>query len=461
MSNAPVQDPCRVLVVEDEAIVQLHLRRLLTSLGYEVVGAAATAADAVRLAEEEEPELVLMDIKLRGKEDGVSAASRIRASGDPAIVFLTAYADEQTVERTERVGAVGYIVKPYSRNEVRAVLATALGVHRRIGGERRGSTAQPPPTGEEFHGMIGRSPAMAAVFSRIADVAHLDWVVLIEGGTGTGKELTARALHAESDRALGPFVAVNCAGLTDSLLASQFFGHKRGTFTGAVADRRGFFEAANGGTLFLDEIADISADAQQALLRVLEDGVVQRVGDTVERPVDVRIVSATQRDLAAEVAAGRFRADLLYRLRAVRITLPDLRDRGEDVQLLADNFVAQASAQAGLAVTGMAPAARQALAAYDWPGNVREMRHAVEHGVLACRDGDLDLDHLPPEVRRGTQALAAAPFSPGDERARIEAALLQSGGNRAEAARILGISRATLYRRFAELHISPRDDDEA
>jgi DNA-binding NtrC family response regulator len=456
MMTQPLE-PCRVLIVEDEAIVQLHLRRMLTSLGYEVVGAAASADEAVHLATENEPDLVLMDIKLRGEVD------------DPAIVFLTAFADEKTVQRTEQVGAVGYIVKPYSRNEMRAVLATALGVHRRMrGGTEPAAIAtpcspDPAAAGDCFHGMIGRCAAMKSVFDRIRDVARLNWVVLIEGGTGTGKELTARALHAESPRAKGPFIAVNCAGLSDTLLTSQLFGHKKGTFTGAVSDQQGFFESAHGGTLFLDEIADISAQAQQALLRVLEDGVVQRIGDTVTRPVDVRIVSATQRDLAAEVAAGRFRADLLYRLRAVRLNLPLLRERGEDILLLANEFRKKAATHARLPVEGIDAEAAQCLSAYPWPGNVRELRHAVDHAVLACRSGMIGAGHLPAEIRAGGAAPLAARSSPEDERGRIRGALLAARGNRAEAARLLGISRATLYRRFAELNISPvggEDDDE-
>ncbi len=457
-------DTCRVLIVEDEAVVQLHLRRLLTSLGYEVVGAAASATDAITLARETRPDLVLMDIRLRGEPDGISAATEIRAKVDPAIIFLTAYADEQTVRRTEAVGAVGYIVKPYSRNEVRAVLTTALGVQRRIREAAGTAAAAPrPPLGDcgqaAFHGMTGNCGPMREVFERIRDVAGLNWAVLIEGQTGTGKELTARALHAESSRRGGPFIAVNCAGLTDTLLTSQLFGHKRGAFTGAVNDQPGFFEQAHGGTLFLDEIADISAAAQQALLRVLEERVVQRVGETRERPVDVRVISATQRDLAAEVTAGRFRSDLLYRLRAIRITLPALHERGDDVLLLARHFLAQAAAQAKLEVHDLDAAACRALQQYRWPGNVRELRHAIEHAVLSCRQGIIRPEHLPPEILTIPADGPEILDSPADERERILRALQRSRGNRMEAARLLGISRATLYRRFTELEIDPDLED--
>jgi len=454
-------DAVKVMIVEDEAIVQVHLRRLVTSLGYKVTGTAASAGEAVELGGRTTPDLVLMDISLRGKVDGVEAAKKLRETIDPAIVFLTAYADEATVLRTEEVGAVGYIVKPYSRNEIRAVLTTAVGIHRRYSQAKADSSpARSLPIsgtpGGTFHGMIGGCAAMRTVYSRILDVAGLDWTVLIEGPTGSGKELSARALHAESGRKNGPFVAVNCAGLTDPLLASQLFGHRRGAFTGASHDQRGFFESADGGTLFLDEVADISTSGQQALLRVLEERAIQRIGESAMRPVDVRILSATQRDLAAEVVAGRFRADLLYRLRAVRVGLPPLHERGDDILLLARHFLDRAVEHTGKQVTGFDDDAQACLLFYPWPGNVRELQHAVEHSVLACRQGNVGLDDLPPEM-----GVVGSPvsLSPLNQREQIQDALERTGGNRAEAARILGISRATLYRRFKELQISFVEDE--
>lgn len=454
---------CKVMIVEDEAIVQLHLRRLLTSLGYQVTGAAASAAEAMELARQTTPDLVLMDIRLRGEVDGVATAMKLREAINPAIVFLTAFADKATVQRTEEVGAVGYIVKPYNRNEIRAVLTTAVGIHRRqcqaqaVSAVTRSNQPSGNSTGP-FHGMIGDSAVIRAVHDRILDVARLNWTVLIEGPTGSGKELTARALHAESGRGKGPFVAVNCAGLTDTLLASQLFGHKRGTFTGAAEDQKGFFESANGGTLFLDEVADISASGQQALLRVLEEGAVQRIGESKSRPVDVRILSATQRDLAAEVAAGRFRADLLYRLRAVRVALPPLCERGNDILLLARYFLDLAVEHTGRQVTGFSEDAQARLLSYPWPGNVRELRHAVEHGVLACRRGLVGLDDLPPELNAEGSPES---LTPRNQLQQIEKALERTGGNRKEAARLLNISRATLYRRFTALGINGGEDDSS
>lgn len=455
----------RVLIVEDEAVVQLHLSRIIKNLGYQVTGVAASAAQALELAATMPPDLVLMDIRLRGNRDGIATARELQAQCDPAIVFLTAYADEETVARTEQVGAMGYIVKPYSNNEVRAVLATALVLREqflRLSDEARDPglarpAAKPRGTGDEPHGMIGESTAMQEIFARIAKVARIDWPVLIEGETGTGKEMTARALHRQSARAAGPFVAVNCAGLTESLLGSLLFGHRKGTFTGAVTDQPGFFEAADGGVLFLDEIADVSAGAQKALLRVLEDGLVQRVGETTTRPVDVRIVSATQRDLGAEVAAGRFRADLLFRLRAVRISLPPLRERQDDLSKLAEAFLERAARTVGRPSLRLAPETITRLRAYDWPGNVRELMNAINHAALSCRGDVIGSGDLPPEITGRAAPLVEGrdQLTAGDERQQILSALARAKGNRTLAAALLGISRATLYRRFEAHGIDP------
>ncbi|MEO1086407.1 MAG: sigma 54-interacting transcriptional regulator, partial [Acidobacteriota bacterium] len=425
-----------VLIVEDEIIVQRHLRRLVERLGHRVVGTAADGAAALEIARRERPDLVLMDIRLRGAMDGVEVAQALRLESEIAVVFLTAFADAATLERTGEVEAAGYVVKPFEESDVQAALSTALakeqaaqrlaehgrdltsildqlevgaamvdadgrlsflsrpaarwlgcepgaarglawtevlglgGAERRAqrlelerlaaapAGERRRFPLTLPgersrrryveidvrddPRGADkrvfflydvtdarqlrhlleeevrSHGMVGRSPVMTEVFRHVDQVASAAAPVFIEGETGTGKELVARAIHRASPRSAGPFVAVNCAGLTESLLASQLFGQRRGSFTGAVADHRGFFESAHGGTLFLDEIGDISMSVQTSLLRVLEDGRVTPLGAAVSKQVDVRIVTATHRDLQREVDAGRFRADLVYRIRVAR-----------------------------------------------------------------------------------------------------------------------------------------------
>jgi DNA-binding NtrC family response regulator len=304
-----------------------------------------------------------------------------------------------------------------------------------------------------FHDIIGRSDAIRRVVRLVQQVAPTDVTVLIEGETGTGKELVARAIHRESARRKGPFVAVNCAGLSEELAASQLFGHRRGAFTGAVTDAVGMFEAARGGTLFLDEIGDLPLRVQTTLLRVLEERAVTRIGETQPRAVDVRIVAAANRELAREVAAGRFRADLLYRIRVGRIHLPPLRERREDLPLLVRHILSEQRAITGRPVETVSDEAMQAMLAYEWPGNVRELKHALGYSVIHCPGAAVELEDLPPELLERAPPVAAAGDLPADERERIAAALARTGGERKGAAALLGVSRATLYRRMAQYGI--------
>jgi DNA-binding NtrC family response regulator len=304
-----------------------------------------------------------------------------------------------------------------------------------------------------FHDIIGRSDAIRRVVRLVQQVAPTDVTVLIEGETGTGKELVARAIHRESGRRKGPFMAVNCAGLSEELAASQLFGHRRGAFTGAVTDAVGMFEAARGGTLFLDEIGDLPLRVQTTLLRVLEERAVTRIGETQPRAVDVRIVAAANRELAREVAAGRFRADLLYRIRVGRIHLPPLRERREDLPLLVRHILSEQRAITGRPVETVSDEAMQAMLAYEWPGNVRELKHALGYSVIHCPGAAVELEDLPPELLERAPPVAAAGDLPADERERIAAALARTGGERKGAAALLGVSRATLYRRMAQYGI--------
>jgi PAS domain S-box-containing protein len=297
-----------------------------------------------------------------------------------------------------------------------------------------------------FHDLVGKSGPMQAVYERIQEVSTVDWTVLIEGETGTGKELVARATHSASRRKDEPFVAINCAGLADTLLTSQLFGHRRGAFTGAVEDQKGMFEVAHGGTLFLDEIGDISRNMQNSLLRVLEQKEITRVGETNPRQVDVRILAATHRNLNREVQNGNFRQDLLYRLRVARIALPPLRERREDIPLLVGTFLNQSRAATGKPVTEVSDAAMGRLMDHRWPGNVRELKSAVDFAVLQCKGSHIEIENLPPEIREKGY---------GGHTERILAALEQTGGSRTRAARLLGISRATFYRRLEKLGIDP------
>ncbi len=304
-----------------------------------------------------------------------------------------------------------------------------------------------------YHDLIGKSRGMTQIYEQIQDLARVDSTVLIEGETGTGKELVARALHQASTRRTGPFIAANCAGLTDSLLGSQLFGHKKGAFTGAIDDQQGLFEAAQGGVLFLDEIGDIPPAVQTNLLRVLQEKEVTRLGETRPRKINVRVLTATHHNLSQDVAKGTFRADLLYRIRVARIHLPPLRERKEDIPLLVTSFLTEGRASMGKVIHRATPATMAALMEYHWPGNVRELKSTIECAMIHCKDDTLDTTDLPPELRQEPAGLQPAPATPTDERSRFVSALGQAHGNRTKAARLLGMSRATFYRRLTELDL--------
>lgn len=302
----------------------------------------------------------------------------------------------------------------------------------------------------QFHNIIGKGNAIQQLKEQINDFADLDLTVLIEGETGTGKELVARAIHFSSKRKDKPFVAVNTAGLSDSLLESQLFGHRRGAFTGAVEDQKGMFEAADQGTLFLDEIGDISPHVQKNLLRVLDDKKITRLGEQKERAVDIRIITATNRDLNEEVAEGRFRSDLLYRIRAARIRTIPLRELRDEIPLLVAHFLSHSGANTGKNVVEIRKDAMQLLIEYSWPGNVRELRSAVDYAVIQCKGAVIRIEDLPPEiVNDEITSGKAVPRKPHNEMD-IQDALERAHGNHSEAARLLGISRATLYRHLSK-----------
>lgn len=305
------------------------------------------------------------------------------------------------------------------------------------------------PKTSQFQGMIGVGSPMTDLFSLIQDIAPLSATTLITGETGTGKELVARALHRLSPRAEKPLIVMNCAGLSDSLINSQLFGHRKGSFTDAVSDQKGFFEAADGGTIFLDEIGDIPINTQTRLLRVLEEREIVRIGENVPRPVDVRVVAATHRDLDDEVREGNFRLDLLYRIRVARIVLPPLRERKHDIPLLTRFFLEQVRSATSHSVASVSEEAMSVLINYSWPGNVRELRNTIEFATIRCREEVLGVSHFPPEIKVITPSPASdTGHEIQDERARILDALRRADGHRVEAAQLLGVSRATLYRRM-------------
>ena len=301
----------------------------------------------------------------------------------------------------------------------------------------------------EFRGMVGKSTAMEKVFQMIENLASLDATVLIEGETGTGKELVARAIHDASPNHDKPFIVVNCAGLSDSLINSELFGHRKGSFTGATQDQEGLFEAANGGTILLDEIGDVPMNTQTRLLRVLEQREVVRIGETQPRKITIRVLAATHKDLGEEARAGRFREDLLYRIRVARVTIPPLRQRREDIPLLTGTFLHRFTATSGRSVVEVDSEAMRVMMNYAWPGNVRELRNAVEFSVIGCGGSVLGVGDLPPEITEIPAPHSSdRPYDISEEKKRILEALRSCSGNRSKAADMLGISRATLYRRM-------------
>jgi DNA-binding NtrC family response regulator len=310
----------------------------------------------------------------------------------------------------------------------------------------------------QFHDLVGKSKPMQLVYQQIRDLAEVDSTVLIEGETGTGKELVARAVHFASRRKDKPFIPVNGAGLTESLLGSQLFGHKKGAFTGAISDHKGVFEASDGGTIFLDEIGDIPMNVQTSLLRVLQEREITRLGESEPRKIDLRVIVATQHDLSEEVEKGRFRADLLYRIRVARIQLPPLSERREDIPLLVGYFLGQSRAATGKSyVEDISSEAMDVLLDYHWPGNLRELRNATEFAVIRCKGPVIQAIDLPPEIADLSTPPSQADETKEDERQLMLDILKRAGGNRSLAARMLGIGRTTLYRRLAELGIKSEE----
>lgn len=452
----------RVLVVDDERAVRTALRVNLTKAGYEVT-LASDPREARDLLLQQEFDVTLTDVKMPGGT-GMELLETVRAAyPDMQVVVMTGFGSVEDAVKAMKAGAVDYLSKPIEKDELLLVLQKAMDNRalrtevrqlRKAVGERYG-----------FENLIGRTPVMQRLYDDIATVADTDATVLIEGPTGTGKELLAHALHHRSGRAGGPFVRVNCGAIPATLIESELFGHERGAFTGAIRQHIGKFESANGGTLLLDEIGEIDLSMQVKLLRVLEVGELARVGGTGVIKVDVRIVASTNRDLRAECDAGRFREDLYYRLNVFHINVPPLRDRLEDVPLLVDHFL-QKLAPPGTPPTEITPGAMETLRTHQWPGNVRELEHALERAWILARGGPIERIELTNARRPSEPAPAPAP-GPGEpvelrpaledlERRTILEALERNDGVQAAAARDLGISRSNLNYRIQKLGLDPQ-----
>ena len=442
----------RILVVDDDAVARDLLAEALRKEGY-AVEAAAGGDEAIARGREVQFDLVLTDIRM-GSVDGLAVLRAFKqASPETSIVLLTAFGSMEGAIDAIRQGAYDYLAKPFKKEEIKLVVRRGL-EHSRLVRENARFREELRERDERTQ-LVGSSPAMLEVYKLIARVAAGKSTVLLEVESGTGKELVARAIHANGQRREGPFVPVNCAALPETLLESELFGHEKGAFTGASGVRAGLFETADGGTLFLDEIGDIGAALQVKLLRVIQEQELRRVGGTSSIKVDVRVIAATNHDLAALVKDGRFREDLFYRLNVVRIVLPPLRERREDVPMLAHHFLQKYSGGSG-AVRGFVPETLAQLQRYHWPGNVRELENAIERAV-SLGHGTLILpDDLPDTVRRTRAEDGTIGKDPAEEAALVtleemekrylQKVLRETGGNKARAAKVLGIDRRTLYR---------------
>src|SRR3954447_16230431 len=381
----------RVLVVDDDESHAEAVAESLERVGYECV-VATSGREALRLIEEQPFDIVITDL-IMDEVGGLEVLSKAkRELPDAEVVILTGHSTVKTAVTAMQAGATNYLIKPLDINELRTV-ADKVSQSQRLA---RSNIELQKQLNERFgfEGVIGNSPLMHTIVARLRQIAPTSATVLITGESGTGKELVAKAIHNNSPRRYKPFVPLNCAALSENILESELFGHIRGAFTGADRERKGWFEHANGGTLFLDEVGDIPLSTQVKLLRALESGEIVRVGTNEPVKVNVRLISATNRDLSEAIASGDFRQDLFHRLKVVSVKLPPLRERREDIPLLIEYFLKEFAASHGKPVATLTPAARKALMAYSWPGNVRELKNALESMVVIDSDGVLDVDDL-------------------------------------------------------------------
>ena len=445
----------KILVVDDEAKMCVILQGMLEERGHRVI-TAQDGRRAQKLAAGQDLDVVITDLKM-SPADGLQVLREVKkASPETEVVLMTAYASVQTAIQAMKQGAYDYIIKPFDLDEMGLLVDRIL--------EKKRLVLENRQLREEFGGareremVTGKSPQMKELLTLVDKVAGSDVTVLVRGESGTGKELVAEAIHRSSPRAGGPLVAVNCAALTETLLDSELFGHEKGAFTGAIKRKLGRFELAQRGTVFLDEIGDVSAALQAKLLRVLQEKTFVRVGGTETITADVRLISATNRDLEQAIRQGHFREDLYYRLSVFPIRVPPLRERREDIPDLVEFFLRQRGRQ----LSDIDPAALDQLIRYDWPGNVRELENVIERAVILAAGGEgIGPAHLP--LPASSPAAAAAPGEELNlerlERESILLALSKSGGNKSAAARLLGITRRTLYSRMERLGLRGGSED--
>jgi DNA-binding NtrC family response regulator len=445
-----VRKSWRILVVDDEEVMRVSLAAWLSEDGYEV-STASSGREAIAMCAEKEYAMYFVDLKMPMGIDGIETMMEIRRlRPDAAVIIITAYATVDTAITAMKEGAQEYIVKPCNPEEISLLVSRIIKVKNL---QRENLILRKKLARQyTFADMVSKNSRMQEVFALVRDVADLRSTVLIQGESGTGKELVARAIHSRGSRASRPFVPVSCAALPETLLESELFGYEKGSFTGANERKKGRFELADGGTLFLDEIGDIPSKVQVELLRALQERRFFRVGGTEEVEVDVRVIAATNRDLRQAVQQGTFRDDLFYRLNVITITLPPLRERREDIPLLAREFIDRLAIEVGKEVDDISEGALKLLLDHTWPGNVRELENAIERAIVTTRSHVLLAEDLAFLAREGGQRAGWTP--PTDltldevEKEVILATLRRTGGNVKEAATILDIDRSTLYDRL-------------
>jgi two-component system, NtrC family, response regulator HydG len=450
----------RVLVVDDDEPHATAVAESLERVGYDCV-VATSGAEGLKLIEEQVFDIIITDLIMEGVGGLEVLAKAKREIPDAEVVILTGHSTIKTAVTAIQAGASTYLTKPLDINELRTVADKASQSQRL----QRSNIELQKQLNEKFgfEGVIGNSEAMHSVVAKLRQIAPTSASVLITGESGTGKELVAKALHVNSPRRNKPFVPLNCAELSENILESELFGHVKGAFTGADRDRIGRFQYANGGTLFMDEIGDMPTPIQIKLLRVLETGEIVRVGTNDPLKVNVRLISATNSDLAGAIAEGRFRQDLYHRLKVVSIKLAPLRERRDDIPLLIEHFLKEFSASHGKQVAAITPTVRKALMSYSWPGNVRELKNTIESMVVIDVDGRLDLDDLTEDLQSaagsgGSNGAAGFDSLVGKsieeiEKHYIAETLKLTSGNREEAAKVLGIGERTLYRKLKEYQL--------
>ena len=440
-----------ILVVDDDQDSCDLLREIFSVQGWRV-DTALDPVQALKVTEEEQIDLVVSDVNLEADQSGLDLLKRLR--NQCPVILVTGFGTLDSAVEAAREGAWDFISKPFKVDEVVAIARRAMEQDQKGAAEARKAEQLSAPY--EKGGLLGRSPVMIGLYKEIARVAPTRSTVLIAGESGTGKELVARSIHQHSNRASGPFIAINCGALTETLLEAELFGHVRGSFTGAVADRKGLWEEAEGGTLFLDEVGETSPAFQVKLLRALQEGEIRRVGASRSIQVDARVVAATNRNLEHEVKEGTFREDLFYRLSVVTLRVPPISERRTDIPLLAERFLRMVLERDGREQLTLSEETIRTLVAYQWPGNVRELESAIEHAVLHARGHEVVPDDLPvklqaPQVRSAARSPLSALFEDLPaldelERRYLLYILEVAGGNRTRAAEILSIDRRTLYR---------------